>query len=368
MPNGFSNSGWGFSTLALLLSMWLTLTSILLLLEVSEQYEGSFWEIGEIAFGKIGKILWDLTLTLSQAGMTLSSVVFICQNSRFLIFQIFGTEVSMLYIGIIWFWILTPMIWVRKIQVYAQFHLAADIIIVFVLIVIMSFAASNIVENKGFSNDIHFINTNTYLSFIGTSIFAYEGIGVVLPVKDTWKNPKNYSFIAILVLIVWSLLYFIFGAFNYLSYGATVLKSAPLITKALPQNSRIIQCSVILYIFTSFISYTLILHPANIVIESYLFPHKHGVKYSKHLKNLSRAALVAWTVIIALTLEESLDKLMSIVGSVTCTPIAFILPTAFHLHLIASTWKQKAIDWIIIIISTFIMIFLTVFTFMTWND
>lgn len=42
MPNGFSNGGWGFSTFALILSMVLTLTSIILLLEVSDHYEGSF--------------------------------------------------------------------------------------------------------------------------------------------------------------------------------------------------------------------------------------------------------------------------------------------------------------------------------------
>ena len=73
--------------------------------------------------------------------------------------------------------ILAPMVWVRSLQVFFQFHLAADIIITFSIIVIIYFATQTTMTNGGLSDDIEPVNYNTYLTFIGTSIFAFEGIG-----------------------------------------------------------------------------------------------------------------------------------------------------------------------------------------------
>lgn len=133
LPNGFSNAGWFFSIGALLLSMWMTLASILLLLKCSAVVQGSFSDIGKQALGKWGKYSCDVTLALSQTGMTCAGVAFICQNSKSLLFTLAGVDVSMFSLGILCFFILTPMVWVRRLQVYAQFHMAADIIIVFAI-------------------------------------------------------------------------------------------------------------------------------------------------------------------------------------------------------------------------------------------
>jgi len=101
LPNGFSNAGWLFSNAALLFSMWITLVSILLLLRVSDKYEGSFSELAELALGRWGKLISDFTLAFSQTGMTCAGVAFICQNSRLLLLNLFGLKVEMLYLGII---------------------------------------------------------------------------------------------------------------------------------------------------------------------------------------------------------------------------------------------------------------------------
>lgn len=34
------------------------------------------------------------------------------------------------------------------------------------------------------------INVTTCVSFIGTAVFAFEGIGITCPVMDETKNPK----------------------------------------------------------------------------------------------------------------------------------------------------------------------------------
>jgi proton-coupled amino acid transporter len=85
-------------------------------------------------------------------------------------------------------------------------------------------------------------------------------------------------------------------------------------------------------------------------------------------KNIYRASIVAFTVVISLLMGDTLDKFLSLLGAVACTPIAFTLPTLFHYKLCAKTKSERIIDLIIIGVSLFIMVFCSAFTLITWND
>jgi amino acid permease len=69
-------------------------------------------------------------------------------------------------------------------------------------------------------------------------------------------------------------------------------------------------------------------------------------------------------------LGNALDKFISVLGSLACTPISFTLPCIFHLKLCGPelTKSQRYIDYFIIALSIFIMIFCTGFTIWNWND
>lgn len=88
------------------------------------------------------------------------------------------------------------------------------------------------------------------------------------------------------------------------------------------------------------------------------------------LKNLSRTLLVAFTVLFCLSLGNNLDKFISVLGSLACTPISFTLPCIFHLKLFEGelTKRQVYIDYFIIGFSIFITFFCTGFTIYHWNS
>ena len=68
-------------------------------------------------------------------------------------------------------------------------------------------------------------------------------------------------------------------------------------------------------------------------------------------KNVTRTILVLITVVFTLSLGKKIDKFLSLLGAVACTPIAFTLPAAFHLKAVAESPGQKAADWIVILFS-----------------
>lgn len=54
-------------------------------------------------------------------------------------------------------------------------------------------------------------------------------------------------------------------------------------------------------------------------------------------KNVTRTLLVIINVVFTLSMGDKIDKFLSLLGAVACTPIAFTLPAAFHLKVCATT-------------------------------
>ena len=101
------------------------------------------------------------------------------------------------------------------------------------------------------------------------------------------------------------------------------------------------------------------LYPAIMIGDNYLFTG--WVKSPKRQwgKNVSRMVMVGFVVILTVILEDKLDKFLAILGSLTCTPIAFMFPALFHFKCCAETPKQKCIDMIIFAFGSTVMVFCT---------
>ena len=89
------------------------------------------------------------------------------------------------------------------------------------------------------------------------------------------------------------------------------------------------------------------------------------------LKNVSRTIVVALSCVIALAVYDKLDKFLSITGSLTCIPVAFLIPAALHLEVIAKKDNNKTaiiIDWLILIFGSVALVYTTVSAILTFND
>ena len=84
-------------------------------------------------------------------------------------------------------------------------------------------------------------------------------------------------------------------------------------------------------------------------------------------KNNSRTLLVFGTVCLTIMLGDKLDKFLSILGALTCTPIAFTFPALFHLKACAETTAQKVSDILLIAFSLVILVYCTVQSVINWN-
>jgi len=336
MPIDFVNGGYVFSLITILMALVLTLYCAKLLIEVHDKQGGSFSDIGKACYGKWGKIAVDVSLAGSQMGFTCAYVYFIATNGQSVVAYATGNVdadnkainlVNKWWFGFMCFCIYVPLVFVRKIEKFAITHLFGDVMIIIALLSIASYAGVR-VKNEGWNgNELKPINYALFPDAIGFAVYTFEGIGVILPIKEI-TSVKNYYQLLCYVCFFITFIYVTFSEFLVFTYGTDL--TTPLITDQLPADSPVVWVIKILFSFNLIFSYPLVIFPANMVIESYLFAGWPKSKRRQWMKNLSRTIIVALTVVIAILVWDKLDKFLSITGSLFCTPIAFILPSLFH--------------------------------------
>ena len=204
---------------------------------------------------------------------------------------------------------------------------------------------------------------NLWADAIGFSAYSYEGIGVILPIREVTADKKNYFKLLCITVTLIAILYIFLGEFTAVAWGDTeTFQTLPLITASLPEKSIVTYIVKILFSLNLVFSYPLVIHPANLVVESWFFGSWAKTRKRQMCKNLTRTIIVALSCVVAIQLYDLLDQFLSITGGLTCIPVAFLIPAAVHLEVVAkadNNMTSKIIDWCILIIMGGLMIFCT---------
>ncbi|BGP19323.1 hypothetical protein JCM10213v2_007412 [Rhodosporidiobolus nylandii] len=359
LGKAFFNGGILFSTIVLCLIAMISLYSFLLLVETRLVIHGSFGDIGGVLFGKYMRWAILSSIVLSQIGFVSAYIIFVAENLQAFVTAVTKcrTVMSIPLLIAAQLVIFLPLALIRNIQKLSSTALVADAFILFGLIYIFSNEISVLAHN-GIGN-VQLFNREQFPLLIGTAVFAFEGIGLIIPVQEAMREPTKLPKVLTGVMVGTMVLFAGSGVLAYLTFGDQI---QTVVFVNLPQDDKFVNASQFLYSLAILLSTPLQLFPAVRIMENGLFAPQKSGKHSKKVKwekNAFRTVSVAACALIAWLGANDLDKFVSLIGSLACVPLGLVYPALLHYKACAHTRKQKTIDIALMVFGVLCAIYTT---------
>lgn len=345
----FYNGGLLMSVVGIILWACVSLWSFLLLVQTRLVVHASFGDMGGVLYGPKMKMAVLVAITLSQIGFVCAYMVFVAENLQALVLAFSRCRVTlpMHLLILAQSFAFIPLAMIRKIQRLSVFALIADIFIIIGLGYLFYYDFRQLSLNG--PGVVEFWNPLSFPLFIGTLAFTYEGIGLVIPITESMKEPQKFPSVLRRALVVITSLFIALGAISYLTFGEDV---QTIILLNLPSRDPVVSSIQTLYSLAICLSIPLQLFPAIRILENGLFTTRSGknnavVKWQKNVFRVSVVFICAWIAIVGS--KDKLDKFVSLIGALFCIPLCFVFPPLFHIKALHLPPARQAADMLLIL-------------------
>ncbi|KAL3429495.1 transmembrane amino acid transporter protein-domain-containing protein [Aspergillus tetrazonus] len=364
LPRAFLNGGMLFSSLVLLAVSLLSFYCFVLLVNARLKIEGSFGDIGGALYGKNMRRIILGSIVLSQLGFVSAYIVFTAENLQAFVLAVSNCKsfIDIKFMVLMQLIIFLPLSLIRDISKLGFTALIADLFILLGLVYLFYYDFLTI-STQGVA-EIASFNPSTWTLFIGTAIFTYEGVGLIIPIQESMKHPKQFTGVLAGVMVIITIIFLAAGAVSYAAYGHA---TKTVILLNLPQDDKLVNAVQFLYSLAILLSTPLQLFPAIRIMENELFTrsgkYNPGIKWKK---NGFRFFLVMICAFVAWGGADDLDKFVSLVGSFACVPLIYVYPPLLHLKACAETKRQKLADIALTVLGVVSCIYTTALTLNNW--
>ncbi|XP_057655061.1 proton-coupled amino acid transporter-like protein pathetic [Diorhabda carinulata] len=340
MPDAFRNSGWLIGLFGTLIMGFICTHCMHMLVSCAhelckrtQKQTMSFSEVVENSFktgpeclqqySKVAKRLINIFLCITQLGFCCVYFVFVAANIHDVVkHYIFEIDVHW-YLLILLF----PLIllnWVKSLKYLTPVSLFASLVTCSGLVITFFYLLQGGLPKM--STVKIFSSWERLPLYFGTAIYAFEGIGVVLPLENNMKNPLDFSGwngVLNTGMVIVTSLYTAVGFFGYLKYGERAVLGS--ITLLIPPDELLAQSVRLMMAAAIFLSYSIQFYvPFNIIWPS--IRNNFETEKSKDLAEyITRAVLVFFTFIIAIAIPN-LGAVISLVGAFSSSALALIFP------------------------------------------
>ncbi|KAJ2778816.1 hypothetical protein GGI15_004064 [Coemansia interrupta] len=367
LPRAFSNGGLAASAVTMLAVAWYAWHCMVLLGDVYLVVGGSYSDLGHRLLGRWAGRLITVSVLLAQIGFCAAYTIFVATNAR----DLWNTLTHCRYDLAPAVWVAlqllayVPLAWVRRIKHFAPFAVAANAFIMVGLAYVLAFDVGELAR-RGVSPDVVALNTARFPLLVGTSVFAFEGVTLVIPVVDSMANKHRFPVVLTRALGVCVVAFVAIGALSYLALGdavdAVVLVNLPPVVPTFAVQ--------LMYSLAIMMSVPLQLFPAVRILEAAVFPRALSGKRNagvKWRKNVFRGLVVLLVALVAVVGADRLDNFIAIIGAFSCTPLSFIYPAALHYRISTARWTRIK-DVALGLVGSVILVYVTYIGIASWGS
>ena len=370
LPKAFRNGGILFSSITLLTVSLVSCLCFKLLLSCRQRYGGGYGEIGAAIGGPRLRALILGSITISQIGFVCSGIIFTAENLAFFLDAVTSSPTAPLSgkaLIAIQLVVLIPLALIRNISKLGPAALLADVFILFGIVYIWYYDIATL-ASQGLHPTVELFNPHDFTLTVGSAIFTFEGIGLLLPIQSSMAQPEKFSRLLYVVMVIITIIFTSIGALCYATFGDQTRVE---IISNYPQNSKLVNVVQFLYSMAVLVGTPVQLFPAARIIETSLFGDRASGKRSsatKWKKNAFRAAITVLCGLIALLGASDLDKFVALIGSFACVPLVYIYPALLHFKGVADSRWAKVGDVSLMVVGFGAMVYTTVVTVSRWIE
>jgi len=300
------------------------------------------------------------SVVISQLGFVAAYMIFVAQNLQGFVSGITNcaTLLPVKYFILVQLIVFLPLALVRDLAKLSSTALIADGFILVGLIYIFG-SEFQIIAQRGIA-DVKLFNPKDFALFIGTAVFSFEGIGLVIPITDAMQEPHKFPMALTGVI---AFLTFLFGGAGMLAYFTFGSEVQAVILVNLDTKNRMVQSVQLIYALAILLSVPLQFFPAVRILENGLFTRSGKADYRvKWQKNGFRFLMVLTCTIISWIGAADLDKFVALVGCFACVPLCYCYPAMLHYKAVSRTRRQKLADIVLIIFGFIVAAYTTIQT------
>ncbi|XP_032691428.1 proton-coupled amino acid transporter 1 isoform X2 [Odontomachus brunneus] len=288
--------------------------------------------LGLRRYSSLMRKLVNVFLCVTQLGFCCVYFVFISTNMK-QVLDVHGIEMDVhQHMAVVLIPILLST-WIRNLKYLVPLSSVANFLVM----------AGYIATMYIMSHDVPSISERRYVAdwheiplFFGTVIYSFEGITLVLPLKNEMKNPNNFSkplgVLNVGMVIVGSMFVAI-GFLSYLKYGNEVagsvtlnLDSAKMVDgKVIHGYSSLPQCIKTAISLSILLTYALQFYVPIAIMWPGIVSQFGPFKWPVLAEIIFRSAMCLITFILAEAIPE-LGLFISLVGAVSSTALALVFP------------------------------------------
>ncbi|XP_023937477.1 proton-coupled amino acid transporter-like protein CG1139 [Bicyclus anynana] len=271
------------------------------------------------------KLLVNTFLCITQLGFCCVYIVFIANNVKMICDQYdihIGLSVHMIFVFV-------PVLlicMIRNLKYLTPFSTLAN--------VLMAIGVGAVLYEA--TQDLPSVESRVYLAswyqlplYFGTAVYAFEGIGLVLPLKNEMRNPEQFQKplgVLNVGMVVVASIFITVGFLGYLKWGEDVAGSLTLNLKPGYVISMTVQ---ILITLAMLLTYPLQFY-VPVAITWPALRKKYGQKSPVMKEYVYRSILVLVTFMLAESIPQ-LGLFISLVGAVSSTALALMFPPIIQL-------------------------------------
>jgi solute carrier family 36 (proton-coupled amino acid transporter) len=220
LPKAFSRGGYIFSPIAMIISGPIQMLCAIKLVHSGQKLGlKSYSLIALKALGPNGKTVLDTMIAMTQFSFSLSLCSFITSSIHSILRSKLGLDVDIWTVAFGMLAILIPISWVRNISKFSFTFLIGNVLILATIISVTVVMSVRVYDRGGLGPGIQAVNGHEYWGMIGFSCYAFEGIGVVMPIMSACECPEKFDKILFAALLTLTVVYCLFGNFCYMVLG-----------------------------------------------------------------------------------------------------------------------------------------------------